>query len=164
MRKARKPEGLHCLGTNSLGEPTRWETGVFEPAFYPDQKDVAEQLSMLVAFEERSKQSEPEKIGAVMYCRSDTPMYQGWEGKDNRGAAVLGWPDFSLVQIAGSESYRFYLKKNLDADFNWEPITAETIAKWVAAANKEQARLAAIGDHTPVSVTMKATSEKFRYG
>ena len=163
MRKATKPEGLVCFGTTPEGQPARWETDVFEPAFYPNQTDVSQQLSMLVAFEERSKQSAPEKVGAVMFCRKDTPMFQGVKGKENRGAAIFGWPDYPLVQIAGSESYRYYLKKDLDADFNWVPITPELIAKWVAEANAEQARLAALGDYEPVGVTMKATSDKFNY-
>ena len=151
------------MGTTPEGQPARWETDVFEPAFYPNQADVSQQLGMLVAFEERSKQSAPEKVGAVMFCRKDTPMFQGDKGKDNRGAAIFGWPDFPLVQIAGCESYRYYLKKDLDADFDWVPITPELIAKWVAAADAEKARLAALGDHTPLTISLQAASYKFKY-
>lgn len=136
-----------------------YQTEKCEHALYDTDVDRAQQMGMMIALQLRAQRSEPEKIGMVMYCRRGTPMY-GTDGKANRGAAILGWPDFPLVQVVGEDRYRYYAKDAMGDDFNFEPLSSKIIADVVATA--EQAR-EAVGDFRPLVVSIEATSDKFKY-
>lgn len=138
------------------------QTEKCEHALYDTDVDRAQQLGMMTVLQLRAQRSEPETIGMVMYCRRGTPMY-GTDGKANRGAAILGWPDFPLVQVVGEDCYRYYTKDAMGDDFNFEPLSSEIIADMVAKAEQDKEAREAVGDFRPLVVAIEATSDKFKY-
>jgi hypothetical protein len=149
------PGNLVSMGSGpTINTPQEWVHAV-----YDDERDKAQQLGMLVSFQDRLQQGEPERLAVMMYFRKGSPLYGN--GKQNCGGPVLGWPDFPVVQASGAEHYRFYTKDTIGADINIELLTPEVMAALVAEGDRIKATLAP-GDDRKICVGLKASSDKFK--
>lgn len=129
-------------------------------ALYPNNAtDAAQQLGMMVAYQQRAQQSQPVILGQMMFFDLNTPLYGN--GKQNCGGPVLGWPDFPVVQATGAEHYRYYTKDTIGKEINVETITPAVMAKLKAEGDRVKASLPP-GDDRRVVVALKASSDKFK--
>lgn len=123
-------------------------------------KDKRQQKAMKTEFEERVKQSQPEKLAVMQYFKKGTPMF----GHKAEGGPLLGWSDFPIFCTAGATVYRFYHKDKLEDEVNVTWITPELKAWLKAEADKTMAaREAGTVGPDPVLIGIPATSDKFKY-
>jgi hypothetical protein len=123
-------------------------------------KDKRQQKAMKTDFEQRVKQSEPEKLAVLQYFKKGTPMF----GHHAEGGPLLGWSDFPIVCTAGATVYRFYHKDKLEDEVNVTWITEDLKAWLNAEADKlKAARGAGTVGPDPVFIGIPATSDKFKY-
>tara|TARA_Y100000389_G_scaffold40361_2_gene34937 strand:+ start:993 stop:1505 length:513 start_codon:yes stop_codon:yes gene_type:complete len=162
MVRAQQSDNLCSFQTQSddpsnvvhLAGPKTWA-----PGLYPNDADKAQQLGLMVAFQQRKQRSEPQIVGQMMFFKIDTPLYGN--GRQNCGGPVLGWNDFPIVQATGAERYRYYTKETIANEINVEPITPERMARLQEESDRIRASLPP-GDARQIVISIEASSDLFK--
>ena len=160
MVRQKKPTNLVSMQTDdngsgvALAQPQTWEL-----ALYPNDTDKAQQLGMMLAYQQRKERSEPAIVGQMMFFKINTPLYGN--GRQNCGGPVYGWDDFPIVQATGAEHYRFYTKDAIANEINVERITPEGMARLKEECERIHASLPP-GDTRQVVVALKASSDLYK--